>query len=236
MEVIWQFIKDNAAAVGAAAAAVAVLLTVLRGVLSAAGRGMVRIFKLLKGGESDRPANSEEPQAQPAEAKEPNPQPAFRMARRTRCPQTQGPLRGQSPSVFWSCRSMSSGTRECPPIKPSRHSLGSHTYTIVRKAAALIAENAPSSPDTRSQTATPPQPAETLGFSENQTATKDRVVAVGKSPKPTESATCGGVAVWNGEPGDARVIEADTAPSAPEPDDDGIEREPVGRSHERLKI
>ena len=110
-------------------------------------------------------------------------------------------------------------------------------------------ENIPSSPDIGSQTATPPQPAETLGFSQYQTATKDRVVAVRESLKPTESVTCGGVAVWNGESGDAHVAEPDLEPSEPIPDaddiereaiqneaEDDIEREPVGHSYEQIKI
>ncbi len=51
IEEIWQFIKDNAAAVGAAAAAVAVLIGVATGLFRAvfmAGVGLIKLFKRKK--------------------------------------------------------------------------------------------------------------------------------------------------------------------------------------------
>ncbi len=91
----------------------------------------------------------------------------------------------------------------------------------------LIDENTPSSPDPGSQTVTPSQPAETLGFSENPTVTTDPFVTVGKSLKPAPAVTCDGVTVWDGGSGDAHAIEADSEPTAPAPDDDDTERSAI---------
>ena len=55
------------------------------------------------------------------------------------------------------------------------------------------------------RTATPLQPAETLEFLPNSTATDFLPVAAQKSPKPAENLACSGVADQNGGAGGARV-------------------------------
>ncbi len=53
MEEVWQFIKDNAAAVAAAAAVATVLIGAVTGFLRGAAQVLVRILKFLKGGEKE---------------------------------------------------------------------------------------------------------------------------------------------------------------------------------------
>ncbi len=62
--------------------------------------------------------------------------------------------------------------------------------------------------DTPFTTATPLQPAERLDFSEEPTATKDRIVAVVNSRKPAVALTCSGVAVENPGSGDEACFDA----------------------------
>ncbi len=72
MEEIWQFIKDNAAAVAAAAAVVAVAIGVVTGFLRGAVWGLSSIRKILKGGkkEEDRADKVPAPTSSPPDQRE----------------------------------------------------------------------------------------------------------------------------------------------------------------------
>ena len=72
MEEVWQFIKDNAAAIAVAAAVLAVSISVVTGFFRGAGRVLVGIVKFLKGGkkEEDKAHEAPAPTSDPRDRRE----------------------------------------------------------------------------------------------------------------------------------------------------------------------